>query len=202
MANDVRLSIRTLNLSAGQLKQITSRQGAEWSNDLINDYLTIVQNFIDIATRIDDVIEQVDENTENIETNRLAIIVNADNIELNRIEIIVVKEDLQTHIDSDSEHGVLGVNVGTQNFCDELIGGVVLLSSFVADAVASTAEVTIPDVGTPPGGYTSAYAQQQTDLINDVKAKHNQLVVEVNAVVTQLNALLLSIITAKQMAAS
>lgn len=202
MANEVRLSIRTLNLSASQLKQITSRQGAEWSNDLINDYLTIVQNFIDIATRIDAVIEQVDTNTENIEANRLEIIVNADNIEANRLEIIVVKEDLQAHVDSDSEHGVTGINVGTEDFCQDLIGGVVLLAGFIADAVASTAEVIIPDVGVAPGGYTSAYAQQQTDLINDVKSKHNQLVIELNAVVTQLNALLLSIITAKQMAAS
>jgi hypothetical protein len=202
MANEVRRTIRTLNLSATQLKAMTKAQGSEWSDELINDYLTIVANFISVANRVDGVIEQVDTNEANIETNRLDSIVVTNKTEVNQLAIIVVTEDLQSHVASYSEHGVAGINVGTENFAESLVAGVVLLAGFISDAVESAAEVTIGDVGTAPVAYSKAYADEQTAMINDIKSKHNALLSDLNLVVAQLNALLLSLVTSKQMAAS
>jgi len=71
--------------------------------------------------------------------------------------------------------------------------------ALVNDAVASTAEVTLADVGVAPVTYDQTYAQAQTDLINDVKAKHNTLLTDVNNAITQLNDMIDKAKTAKQM---
>lgn len=107
--------------------------------------------------------------------------------------------DFNNHVTDTSAHGVTGDNVGTEDFCTDLIGGVVLLMALVNDAVASTAEVTLADVGVAPVTYDQTYAQAQTDLINDVKAKHNTLLTDVNNAITQLNDMIDKAKTAKQM---
>ncbi len=114
-------------------------------------------------------------------------------------DLDAIETTLNEHIESDSEHGVTGENVGTEDFAQSAIGGVVYLADLVddalestaevtiADAPASTAEVVIDDVGAAPLVYDQAYADEQTALINDIKAKHNTLLVDVNTAITLLN---------------
>lgn len=146
-----------------------------WKNPvIINDYLNISEE----TNRI---INQVDTNTTVIQSNTA---------------------NLDTHVSSNSEHGVTGDNVGNEDFSTELIAGVVLLMGLVVDAVASTEEVTLPDVATAPVSYDQTYTNSQTTLINDVKAKHNAMLADLNSSIVQLNELISNSITAKQMSAT
>lgn len=87
------------------------------------------------------------------------------------------------------------------DFADTETGGAVLLCESVNNAITSTATasdassssaaVTTPDLGAAPATYSQSYADQQATLINDVKAKHNTLVSDVNSVVTDINTLVL-----------
>lgn len=97
---------------------------------------------------------------------------------------------LKLHESETVAHGSTGDIVGNEDFCTDVTGGVVLIMALVADAVSSAAEVTLSDVGGAPGTYSQSYANAQTDLINDVKAKHNQMLADLNAAITQLNELI------------
>lgn len=146
-----------------------------WKNPvIINDYLNISEE----TTRI---INQVDTNTNSIDSNTTIF---------------------DSHESSSSEHGVTGDNVGNEDFSTDLIAGVVLLMDLVADAVASTQEVTLPDVAVAPALYSQTYADAQTTLVNDVKAKHNAMLLDLNSSIVQLNELISNSITAKQMSAT
>lgn len=188
MANETQLSLQSLQLSAGELVGLTKASGAQWPKRLINDYLTTFRDLSNIAIQIDDVIGQVDTNTENIATNTANIQANADN--------------LQTHEDDTSAHGVTGNNVGTEDYAQLAIGGVVLLAALVSDAIDSTATIDTADVGDAPATYLQTYAQEQTDLINETKAAHNQLVTDLNSSIAVINSTLAAMIAAKQMADS
>jgi len=162
------------SLSYNDVKKFTA-----WSeHTMINDYLGIGQGTAAIVL-------QVNENEASIKTNAEDIATNAANFDAHNI--------------SNTEHGVTGVNVGTEDFCTELLGGVVLLSDLVADAVSSSATIATADVGVAPGAYSQVYADEQTSLINECKSAHNTLVTDLNAAVTQINDLLAKLKTAKQM---
>ena len=63
-----------------------------------------------------------------------------------------------------------------------------------------TAEITIVDIGAAPVAYDQTYTDSVTTLLNDTKAKHNQLLLDLNAAIVQLNELIANSKTAKQMA--
>ena len=86
------------------------------------------------------------------------------------------------------------------DFAANFIGGAVLLAALVADAVASTQTITLADIAAAPVAYDQAFTQTLVDMANDTKAKHNQLVTDLNLVITQFNDLLTKSKTAKQMA--
>lgn len=153
---------------------------------MVNDYQGIQAASTVIAT-------QVVQNADDIAQNVTDIAQNATDIAQNA-------QNLTDHEADNSAHGVTGVVVGTENFCTDVLGGVVLLMELVNDAVASTAVVTITDVSAAPLSYNQAYGQEQTDMINDIKAKHNQLLIDMNLVVAQLNDMIAKSKTAKQMA--
>ena len=199
MANEIRTGVRTLNLSASQLKKITSRQGAEWSNELINDYLTILENFIRIANATDDIIEQVDDNTAAIIVNAEAIQVNVDNILINKGAIALVAQNLEDHENDNVVHGVAGVVVGTEDYPSEVVGGAVKRSELVNDVSLSTSPIVTADLTTAPEDYTQTYTQLQTGLINEEKGKINSLLVDLTAVKDAFNDLLAKAKAAEQM---
>ena len=167
----------------------------DWDNIMVNDYLGIGQGSLAL-------VEQTDANTLAIEVNAESILVLDGRVTQNEDDIVTIQDGLTDHVLSTSEHGVTGDNVGTEDFCQELIGGVVLLCALVADAAASAAEVTIADVGSAPAAYQQGYADLQTNLINDVKAKHNTMLTDLNNAVAQLNDLIAKMKTAKQMSAT
>lgn len=105
-------------------------------------------------------------------------------------QIGVSQNDLKTsaHIDDESAHGVTGDNVGNEDYCTEVLGGVVDLAALIADL---TPIVTV-DIGAAPVAYDETYTNSVTDLTNENKAK-------INEIVTKVNDLLAGQILAKQM---
>jgi len=172
-----------------------------------------VKDYAAIKQSITGNINQTNTNTETIETldARLDVVegeivvingrLNAAENEIDTLQtdLTALTGVVDTHIASESEHGVTGNNVGTGDYCTAAVGGVVLLASAVADATTSA---VVPPAALPAAGaaYVQAYAQSQTDAINALSTAMAQLVTDLNAVTTQLNALLASERIAKQLA--
>jgi hypothetical protein len=220
MVDTVTDKLRTINLSAKQLKLITKNQGAQWADDLINEFLNYLINMNTVAGSTDGLIVQVNLNTGNIEINSagiaanvidiadntadiiintLGIAQNADDIIINAAATALVASNLSDHELSNSEHGVTGNNIGTLDYPTELVGGAVLRMALVANAVASTATVVFADIGVAPATYSQVYAQSQTTAINELKLKHNTMLTNLNSLITLFNATLANAKTAKQM---
>ena len=138
---------------------------------MLKDYQGILADFVFTSDEIDDLEVKVTQNT----------------------------DDIEAHVTSDSEHGVTGVNVGTEDFCTTLTGGVVLLSALVNDAINSNQSIILADIAAAPAAYDQVYTQTLASMANDTKAKHNQLVIDVNAAIAQINDIIAKAKTAKQM---
>lgn len=173
-----RQQLMTLNLSARQLKDMSRNSGAEWSDEIVNEWLNNLHNSITVAN-------SSDENIDSIEQNAIDITINAANFE--------------AHDQSTTEHGVLGNNVGDENFASELIGGVVLLMELVDDAIQSNEIISLVDIAAAPALYNQAYTQTLADMANETKLRHNNLVADFNNAVIQINDLIAKSKTARQM---
>ncbi len=177
------------------------------SDRFIKDYVAIKQN---IGASID----QTNANTQTIETldSRLDVaeaqIVDLDNRvdaaegDISALDgrVDTVETNLSNHVNAESAHGATGDIVGTGNYAQAGVGGVVLLANPVANAVASTVSVTSPDATAAPATYNQAQAQSVVTLVNEMKGDVNTLVANLNAAITQLNALLAAERSAKQLA--
>ncbi len=192
--NKIRLESLQLNIS-----DIVG-ENPSWSNRMVNDYFYKQSNIIALAELSDSDADQIVKNTEDIAVNTADIAVNTADIIVSAQNIVIVSGDLSDHELDDSAHGVLGWNVGTLDFAASLTGGTVLLAQSVSDAAVATVKITTSDIGSAPIVYDANYAQEQSDLINECKAKINGLVDDVDSIKTQLNAFLASNKTAKQMA--
>ena len=179
MADPRSTSTRRAVLGYDQLKQLFKSGGFNAPDILVKDYQGIIQDFVFLADTAD--------------TFEIKINENADAIEINRL-------NFEAHDQSTSEHGVTGDNVGNGDYCTTSIGGVVLQMESIADAISSTQEILLADIPDAPASYNQGHAQLVSEIINDTKAKHNQLVVDFNAMVTQFNALIAESKTSKQMA--
>jgi hypothetical protein len=196
MADKFTNSIASLNLSASNITSLTG-----WPDIMTDDYLTNLQNFIEIARNSDDLLEQVEQNeaniivnaaniatnadnittnADNIATNADNITTNADDISTNADNIIIVADDLSDHELLNSAHGVTGDNVGTEDFAQPVVGGVVLLAALIADLTA----IATADIAAAPVAYDQVYTQSVTDLTNENKAKINEIVLKVNAIIS------------------
>ena len=196
MADKFTNSIASLNLSASNITSLTG-----WPDIMTDDYLTNLQNFIEIARNSDDLLEQVEQNeaniivnaaniatnadnittnADNIATNADDISTNADDISTNADNIIIVADDLSDHELLNSAHGVTGDNVGTEDFAQPVVGGVVLLAALIADLTA----IATADIAAAPVAYDQVYTQSVTDLTNENKAKINEIVLKVNAIIS------------------
>ena len=196
MADKFTNSIASLNLSASNITSLTG-----WPDIMTDDYLTNLQNFIEIARNSDDLLEQVEQNeaniivnaaniatnadnittnADNIATNADNITTNADDISTNADNIIIVADDLSDHELLNSAHGVTGDNVGSEDFAQPVVGGVVLLAALIADLTA----IATADIAAAPVAYDQVYTQSVTDLTNENKAKINEIVLKVNAIIS------------------
>lgn len=112
------------------------------------------------------------------------------NIQSNTDAIGTTNSNLKNHTSSNSQHGVIGNNVGTEDYCSLTAGGVVLLATEVAELTYTP--ITIANA---PATYDQAYAQAQTDAIKSVSTQLSALYDKVNEII-QVQ------ITAKQMDSS
>lgn len=208
--------LQTQRPSAKEIKQ-----GTGFSDTMVDDYLTMFENFVLLAGSGDGSVIQIAENTENIKIlftrvnaldqnvidinihigliDQSIIDVNV-RVDLADLAIIGVQNNLTTHENNDSAHGVTGDNVGTGNYCTLLLGGVVDLAGAVTNAVDSNVDVVSPSVPAAAATYTQADIETMVVLLNEQKASINQLTTDLNAVVTQLNEVITNSKTAKQMA--
>lgn len=200
MADSVISKLQTLSFSYREMEQMG------FNAQFTEDYLNQLQNMVLVANEIDidkaaiesntlrlDIVEPiVTDNTGRLDIAEPIIADNTDRLDI--VEPIAAANAAAIALAS-------GQLIGNEDFATDLIGGVVNLMALVADAVDSLAEITIVDIGAAPALYDQTYTQSVTDLLNDTKAKHNQLRIDLNLVVTQLNELLANSITAKQMAA-
>jgi len=114
------------------------------------------------------------------------------------LDLAVLEVDAEAHISANSAHGATGSIVGRLDYCTTTAGGVVLQASSVADADDTAVHITTADIGPPGGSHSGSYSQQQTDLINELKAAVNQLASDLNSAITTLNNSLSTERTAKQ----
>jgi hypothetical protein len=91
------------------------------------------------------------------------------------------KQDLETHEQSDSVHGVTGEVVGTEDYAQELIGGVVLLASKVNSITQKTVSI-----GDAPATYDQAHEQSVVDAVRSLANKQNDIIGKVNELIKAL----------------
>jgi len=188
------LSFRS-NLAEDELREYT-----QWAaQPMIDDYLGISQTTAVLADAIDINTADIAALDLRVTQNELDIDSLGLRVTQNETDIAAINVTLSAHIAQTDAHGATGDIVGNLDYCTELVGGVVLLMDLVADAIASTAEVTLADVGLAPAAYDQGYQDDQTNLINDVKSKHNQMLSDLNDAIVQLNDMIAKSKTANQM---
>ena len=141
--------------------------------------LAIAQNAEDIAANTDAIIQ-----------NALAIAQNASDIAANAAAIVLLANSLDAHVNASQAHGSNGDIVGFNDTATESTVGLVARMASIADAVETTVDITIADIGTAPADYDQAYTQSVTDLTNENKAAINQLASDLNDAIAILNNLL------------
>lgn len=109
------------------------------------------------------------------------------------------KAEFDAHVIDRTTHGALGNIVGTLDYPTAITGGAVLLAAAVADAVASAANAAL-NPNAAGVVYVQADAATWVAMLNEHKAQINLLKTDLNAAITQLNALLAAERTAKQLA--
>lgn len=94
-------------------------------------------------------------------------------VERNKQGIETNKQNLKGHESSNSEHGVAGDNVGTEDYCTDTAGGVVLLASNIAELTTYTAP-------SAPATYDQTEEQAFRDgvqsQLNDIISKANEII--------------------------
>lgn len=171
------------------------------------DYLNQIRNLLIVSSEVDTDKEAIESNTSRLDNVEPIVANNV--LRLDTVEPVVENNTLRLEVvepiaaaNAAAIALASGQLVGNNDFATSLVGGVVNLMALVSDAVDSNANITMVDIGVAPAAYDQTYTQSVTDLLNDTKAKHNQLVTDVNAVIAQLNELILNSITAKQMSAT
>lgn len=192
----------------------------EFSNKFIKDYAAIKRNSTETAGAVDENTGSIEVLTSRVDSAEAAIsaltirvgntesAISAIDIRLTtaegeidtlRIDLDQLRLEFDTHVAAQSAHGATGDIVGTDDYAQPALGGTVFLAAAVADAVQSA--VTPPAaVAAAPAAYSQAYADSQTNAINALSTALAQAIIDYNAVVTQLNALLASERAAKQLA--
>ncbi|CAH9011657.1 conserved hypothetical protein [Vibrio phage 199E37-1] len=112
--------------------------------------------------------QQISKNTQGVSENKQGVAAN--------------KQEIDTHTQSVSAHGATGNVVGSEDYAQELTGGVVLLASSVAELTSYSAQAA-------PAAYDQAEEQAFRDGVQS----------EINKLVAKVNEIVQGQITAKQM---
>jgi len=196
--NEINILVEESNTLAEQVAENTATNETQ-QTEIDSNTAGVSNNAATNATQQ----TEIDANTSTNATQQTEIDANTAGVATNAGNITTVTNNFNAHDASNSEHGVTGDNVGTGDFAQTAIGRVVLLADLVADVAATTAVIAIPDVGPAPVAYDQAYADEQTDLINECKAKINSLINnDVLDLITQFNDLLQQMKDANQMSST
>lgn len=159
---------QAININASSIQQNTTNIESNTSEIAANKAL-IQQNISDIA-----------DNSSEIATNKL-------DIQGNSQAITQTNQDLTAHTSASSAHGATGNIVGKQDFCTEVLGGVVLLASNIDDLLP-----VVINIADAPATYDQAHMQTVVETIRLLGQKQNDTI-------TKINAILAGQKTAKQM---
>lgn len=112
--------------------------------------------------------------------------------------LVTAEETLYPHVNANQAHGSVGDIVGNRDFATETVGGVVLRSKLVP--YAPTILLTPPSlIGAAPAEYSQAYAQQQTNAINELIADANSIQTGFNLYKVEFDKLIDAMKLAKMM---
>ena len=93
-------------------------------------------------------------------------------------------KNLSNHTSSKTQHGATGDIVGSEDFAQAAIGGVVLLASKVDELAQNTVNVV-----NAPAAYDQAHAQSLVEAINSLASKQNDIIGKINEFIqSQQNA--------------
>ncbi len=172
-----------------------------------------IEDYLAGKRAIDGTIDQTNANTQTIETLDGRLDIAEDQIasldsrvdtaegDISALDgrVDTVETNLNNHVNAESAHGANGSIVGTGDFAQASVGGVVLLANPVANA--SQASITVPIFVAAAGAtYSQAHTQTQIDTINALRQNMTDLIAAHNALVTVVNQTLTTERTAKQRA--
>ncbi|MEE8288978.1 MAG: hypothetical protein V3R25_06150 [Nitrosomonadaceae bacterium] len=207
--------LQTLRPSAKAIKE-----GTGWQSYMVNDYLTMFENIVTLASYSGDIFDDLEIVKEEMITIQAEVVVLTDTVTTVVADIVtlkgdvitikadilvvdgrvtVVETDLLEHEENKSAHGAIGDIVGTQDFAKASVGGTVLLAASVANATDSTVSVSAPDASAAPATYDQGQINELVSLTSNNKVATNQLVSDLNSCIAQLNAMIGANKTAKQM---
>ncbi|AUR86847.1 hypothetical protein NVP1090B_12 [Vibrio phage 1.090.B._10N.286.48.F1] len=172
--NEVAEVANEANVTANNEAQTNAKQ--DKAIELNRNNISEVDGRVSLLTSV------VSRNTSNISTNAKGIADNATGIAENKQTGIDNAKNLSTHEQLNSAHGVNGNNVGTEDYAQELAGGVVLL----AGNIVGLTNYTAPSA---PASYDQAEEQAFRAGIQG----------EINKLIGKVNELIQGQITARQM---
>ncbi len=186
---------------------------AAFSSQFIRDYSAIKQdigedsdgitaneeNIVVLTERVDTAEADIDALDVRVTASEVSILDLGLRLGEAEVEIDDNRDDFDAHVINRNTHGVLGNIVGTLDYPTSITGGAVLLAAAVADAVVSAANAAL-NPNTAGVVYLQSDAATWVAMLNEHKAQINLLKTDLNAAITQLNALLAAERTAKQLA--
>lgn len=152
--------------------------------------LSIQQNSTNIESNAGEISANkalIQQNTSDIADNDSEIAKNKLDIQGNAQAITQTNQDLIAHTSANSAHGATGNIVGKQDFCTDVLGGVVLLAGNIDDLLP-----VVVNVADAPATYDQAHMQTVVETIRMLGQKQNDTI-------TKINAILAGQKTAKQM---
>lgn len=123
--------------------------------------------------------QNIEVNKQAIDTNRRNIEINTQDIEINKENIESTKKELDTHVNSKSQHGATGDIIGNENFCTDVLGGVVLL----CDNVTKLDIIQPIEIPSAPANYNQEYVNNLATVINNNHIALIKIVEKVNEII-------------------
>ena len=138
-------------------------------------------NIKEVSSNLSRLSSTVNENSSNIKDNKEGIYKNKQASKDNAT-------NLSDHKAETTAHGVNGKNVGTEDYAQELTGGVVLLASSLGEITTS-----FTPVADAPDSYDKSHMQSVVNAVNSLGSKQGDII-------TLLNQVISTQVTAKQRA--
>ena len=151
-------------------------EGLNETAEVANEANVAANNALDVNEQQDIDIgknrERVKEVTGNLSRLSSVVAENKSSIETNA-------QNLTDHENETSAHGVTGNNVGTEDYAQELIGGVVLLAANLAELTHSFSSLT-----NAPVDYDQTYMQSVVDAVNSLGTQQGDIITLLNEVIS------------------